>query len=226
MKNKVFYLVIGFVLWSAGALFAELNEAATGNDWVRYNKYQKKELVAYFYSQVDVDSKGYSVDDGVEILDAYISNTKELARKDKIDEKLLLQVPCKTSLKAMIRVMGPAEKDGRQGAVGAAGPAEGPTDRDISVSLGEHFDIILEVDPTTGYRWEFSEPLDNKIFKFNGALTVPGGNNSGGGTYKQQWRFEAVAEGYAVISLKYVKQGSGDSPPAKTKVYTLEVKPR
>ncbi len=85
-------------------------------------------------------------------------------------------------------------------------------DEPIDVTVGETFTISLESNPTTGYAWEFAEPLDESILESRGSeyeADQPQAVGSGG---TEHFSFEAVGEGSTTIELEYVPPGeeSGD----------------
>ena len=93
----------------------------------------------------------------------------------------------------------------------------------IQVKAGQTFTIKLQSNPTTGFGWQLSKALDNKISLVINAFIPPDSKLCGAGGH-EVWSFKAIGEGQAEISMKYVRPWEKDQPPAKTNVYTVIVK--
>ena len=90
----------------------------------------------------------------------------------------------------------------------------GPAGR-IKARVGEEFVITLDSNPTTGYRWEFTKPLDEGIVTLvDSKYEAPQTRRRGAGG-RQVWTFKAAGKGRTVISLKYIRPWEKDTPPAK-----------
>ncbi len=92
----------------------------------------------------------------------------------------------------------------------------------IKVKAGQTFTIRMESNPTTGYGWQLSKALDNKISLVTNAFIPPDSNLCGAGGH-EAWTFKAIGEGQTEISLIYVRPWEQDQL-ARTNVFTVIVK--
>jgi len=86
------------------------------------------------------------------------------------------------------------------------------------------FSIILESNPTTGYSWTFSAPLDNKVIELTDDEFIPPDNLRKGAPGKQLWTFRARREGETTISLAYVRPWEKGKPPVRAVTFDVTVK--
>ena len=92
----------------------------------------------------------------------------------------------------------------------------------IEVGVGSQFIIILESNPTTGYKWEAS--FDNSLLKlvksdYKQAEDKPGMVGVGG---KEYFTFEGLKKGSAKVTLDYKR--SWEEGSAKQIVFNVSVK--
>jgi len=92
----------------------------------------------------------------------------------------------------------------------------------IKVNSGRIFTIRMESNPTTGYGWQLSKALDNKIIMVTNAFIPPDSKLCGVGGH-EVWTFKAIGEGQSDISMKYVRPWEKNQP-ARTNVFTVIVK--
>jgi len=93
----------------------------------------------------------------------------------------------------------------------------------IEVVVGQNFSIILEANPTTGYKWELAGTLDQGVVKFIAneyKAAEPRRIGSGG---NEIWTFQAVGAGRAKITLQYVRSWERPFSPVKTSIFTIIV---
>lgn len=94
----------------------------------------------------------------------------------------------------------------------------------IKVELGKKFAIVLESNPTTGYKWDFSKPPDRSILEFSGSKYIaPESTPPAGAGGKEVWTFKAANKGTALIVLKYVRPWEKDMYPLETRTFVVEV---
>lgn len=91
----------------------------------------------------------------------------------------------------------------------------------IQVMVKMEFSIILVSNPTTGYSWSFTVPLDDKVITLTGDEFLPPDNLRKGAPGKQLWTFRAVGEGETTISLEYVRPWEKGKPPARSMTFTV-----
>jgi inhibitor of cysteine peptidase len=91
----------------------------------------------------------------------------------------------------------------------------------INVTTGRFLVITLEGNPTTGYTWEVTEPLDDLVLQQVGDIAfVPESNLIGAGGV-QIATFEVVGAGDATIKMVYHRPWETDVEPADT--FTVNV---
>lgn len=74
----------------------------------------------------------------------------------------------------------------------------------IQVKAGQNFTIKMESNPTTGYGWQLSKALDNKISLVTNAFIPPDSKLCGAGGH-EVWTFKAIEQGQVEISMNYVR---------------------
>ena len=98
-----------------------------------------------------------------------------------------------------------------------------PLDGSIEVEVGREFVIPLESNPTTGYRWQLIEPLDDGILEFVGDeyKGLEGERIGAGG--EEVFTFRALSQGTTTISLGYVRRWK-EGPPEQTRTFAVIVR--
>jgi inhibitor of cysteine peptidase len=94
----------------------------------------------------------------------------------------------------------------------------------IEAEVGKLFAITLDANPTTGYTWQFAQPLDASILKLAGSEFKRTDDKLIGSGGQQVWTFRALDQGATTISLKYVRPWEKDAPPARIVTYTVTVR--
>lgn len=92
----------------------------------------------------------------------------------------------------------------------------------IEVTAGEEFTIRLESNPSTGYSWELTTPLDDSIVQSKDSNFEQGENDAPGASGHEVLTYEAVGDGTTKISLGYLRSFDNE-PPTETKKFTVEV---
>ena len=93
----------------------------------------------------------------------------------------------------------------------------------IKVKAGQRFTIRMESNPTTGYGWQLSKALDEKVVQLVTNAYIPPESKLMGAGGHEAWTFKAIGAGATDISMQYVRPWDKDQP-AKTNVYTVIVK--
>ncbi len=89
----------------------------------------------------------------------------------------------------------------------------------IVVAPGEEFVITLDSNATTGYRWELSQPLDEKVVTLVGHEYQGSGLPVSGAGGQEHWRFKAAGPGTTEINLIYRRENQpGNFPPTTFQV--------
>jgi inhibitor of cysteine peptidase len=98
-------------------------------------------------------------------------------------------------------------------------------DKLIEVTSGQEFRIVLDANPTTGFTWQLSSPLDDTLVTLVGntydAPATPGRVGGGG---KQTWAFKAMRRGQTAIGLLYARPWEKGVDPAKKLMFTVIVR--
>ncbi|MAI66766.1 MAG: hypothetical protein CMJ26_02675 [Phycisphaerae bacterium] len=96
------------------------------------------------------------------------------------------------------------------------------SDRNIVLSLGRTFEIVLPSNPTTGYSWSL-DVHDSSVIK-NVANTfisdVSGRVGVGGST---TWTLRAIGKGETVLMFSYQRPWEEKAPPTKVVSFTISV---
>jgi inhibitor of cysteine peptidase len=83
---------------------------------------------------------------------------------------------------------------------------------EVQVSLGEVFEICLNENPTTGFRWKLESQGQPACILVKEHLSRH--NNAPGSPSIHHWNFKAVARGTSTIHLAYGRRWQKD-PPAR-----------
>lgn len=109
-------------------------------------------------------------------------------------------------------------------AAGGTRPALTDPATPIEVQAGETFHIVVDSNPSTGYRWELVGELDGNIVEFVSSgytadePVMPG---SGG---VDVWAFKAVAAGETQITLGNYPPDTNVTEPENTVTFNIVVK--
>jgi inhibitor of cysteine peptidase len=94
----------------------------------------------------------------------------------------------------------------------------------LITKIGREFSVQLESNPTTGYKWEITEPIDKKLLLFvksEYTLQKPQLTGSGG---IETWVFKALKRGHTTIKFSYARSWEKDTLPIKTKIFHIVIK--
>ena len=106
---------------------------------------------------------------------------------------------------------------------GEGGGGKVYTTSPVDVKVDDQFTISLEANPSTGYSWELTGPLDDKVVVELGSDHQAGEGTGVGVPGQQLFRFQAVGKGTATIGLQYVRPWETGVAPAKTSEFTVNV---
>ena len=99
--------------------------------------------------------------------------------------------------------------------------------RPIEVTVGQDFRIVLDANPTTGFLWKLSAPVDESVVKPLGDEYVdipPTSVPLTGAGGKHVWKFRAVGRGQTAIRLTYSRPWEKDVPALKDVTYHVNVR--
>ena len=96
----------------------------------------------------------------------------------------------------------------------------------INVSAGQNFKILLESNPTTGYKWQLARPLDRSMLKLVNSSYKAGGGNLVGSGGNELWTFKAKNPGKAKIYFEYVRPWKDEDKQEEStkKTFTVHIK--
>jgi len=94
----------------------------------------------------------------------------------------------------------------------------------IRVAVGQQFKIILESNPTTGYAWQFRQPIDSTLLTLleKQYVAKPNPNKLVGRGGHDHWLFEAAVQGTTSVSLQYLRPWDTTSVE-QTLDFTVEI---
>jgi predicted secreted protein len=93
----------------------------------------------------------------------------------------------------------------------------------FDVETGQHFDLSLESNPTTGFAWQATQSPDEKIVQLvNNQFVAPSGDLMGA-PGEEVWQFRATGAGTTTMVLEYARSWETDVPPAKRYTITFNV---
>ena len=91
----------------------------------------------------------------------------------------------------------------------------------VSVAVGERFEVTLPENPTTGFRWELKSDARPVCVPCGNTFDPPSAGIGAGGV--RRWCFEAVQAGAGTIGLVYRRSFEKDRPPAQAFQLTVRV---
>ena len=99
--------------------------------------------------------------------------------------------------------------------------------QEIEVAVGDLLVITLESNPTTGFGWQLSEPIDEDLLaliesRYEPSENVEQGMVGAGGT--EVWTFKALTTGVTRISMEYSRPWEGGEKAVQTFEVTVTIK--
>jgi inhibitor of cysteine peptidase len=93
----------------------------------------------------------------------------------------------------------------------------------INTKAGETISIILDSNPTTGYKWQLAKPADEKVLQLvSSEYRMPETQMVGAGG-KEVWTFKALSTGQTNIVFEYLRPWEKDKEPAKKATFTINI---
>jgi len=93
----------------------------------------------------------------------------------------------------------------------------------MEVVAGEVFDLTLQSNPTTGFRWDLAGPVDEAVVSLVEHRYMPPAKQIPGRGGSEVWSFRAVGPGETDIVLVYARSWEKGKPPARRMVYHIVV---
>lgn len=96
----------------------------------------------------------------------------------------------------------------------------------VEVVAGNLVTVTLGSNPTTGFRWELAEPIDERMLALIESKYVPGDESQqdkpvAGAGGNEEWTFETLAAGDVTISMAYSRPWEGGEKGVETFNLTL-----
>ena len=98
-------------------------------------------------------------------------------------------------------------------------------DKLIEVTSGQEFRIVLDANPTTGFTWQLSSPLDDTLVTVVGnSYDAPSTSGRVGAGGKQTWTFKAMRRGQTAIGLLYARPWEKGVDPEKKLMFSVIIR--
>jgi inhibitor of cysteine peptidase len=94
----------------------------------------------------------------------------------------------------------------------------------IKTQVGKNFIIVLKANATTGYQWQFAQPLDENMLKLIRLEYEQDNRELIGAGGKQVWSFKALRAGRTIICFKYVRPWEKNILPVKEESFVVVIK--
>ena len=99
--------------------------------------------------------------------------------------------------------------------------------QEVTIDAGQMLVLTLESNPTTGFRWELSEPIDENLLALIETRYEPGvvagtGLVGAGGT--EAWTFETLTVGATTITMEYSRPWDDCEKAVETFEITVVIK--
>ncbi len=100
---------------------------------------------------------------------------------------------------------------------------ENQSGRTVKLAAGEFLEIVLSENPTTGYRWHFTQAGSPVCILVQDDYQSKGERVAGqGGVHR--WKFQATQQGACKIALAYQRSWEQGAPPGRTFRLDVEVR--
>jgi inhibitor of cysteine peptidase len=93
----------------------------------------------------------------------------------------------------------------------------------VEVTKGSDLKVVLESNPTTGYKWEVKE-VDASILKQAGEAAYKADSDAVGAGGKETFTFNAVGAGQTTLKMEYRRPWETEEPAVETFAITIVVK--
>ncbi len=94
----------------------------------------------------------------------------------------------------------------------------------LEAVTGQQLTILLDSNPTTGYRWEMAQAVDSAVIRIDEFLFEPSSDGKPGSSGKEVWKFRARGRGETTLHFRYSRPWEKDTPPLKEKMVHIKVK--
>jgi inhibitor of cysteine peptidase len=96
-------------------------------------------------------------------------------------------------------------------------------EKTVDAETGQHFDISLESNPSTGYSWQVVQSPNKKVVRVLDSHFVEPSGDALGAPGTEVWQFQAVGKGTTKMVMEYSQPWEKSAPPAKRYTLTINV---
>jgi len=94
----------------------------------------------------------------------------------------------------------------------------------FDLETGQHVDVTLESNPSTGYSWQVAQSPDSKMVELvSNHFVEPSDGDMVGAPGEEVWQFKAVGAGTTTMVLEYAQAWDTETPPEKRYTLTFNV---
>jgi inhibitor of cysteine peptidase len=94
----------------------------------------------------------------------------------------------------------------------------------VEAQQGQNFTITLGSNKTTGYEWQFSQPLNKSMVQLISSKYLANKTQFVGVGGRQIWTLKALKPGKTTIYFEYVRPWEKDIPPANEASFEIVIK--
>jgi len=100
-----------------------------------------------------------------------------------------------------------------------------PTDsgKTIQCNVNSTFSIVLDSNPTTGYRWQLASSQNGALLKLIGSQYRAPETELAGAGGEEIWSFKALSVGQTTIIFEYMRPWEKGKEPIKRTVFTVHI---
>ena len=96
-------------------------------------------------------------------------------------------------------------------------------EKTVDAEIGQHFDISLESNPSTGHSWQVTQYPNKKVVRVLNSHYVEPSGDAMGAPGEEVWQFQAVGKGSTKMVMEYSQPWEKKTPPAKRYTLTINV---
>jgi inhibitor of cysteine peptidase len=101
---------------------------------------------------------------------------------------------------------------------------EGQDGSSVEARPGDRVIVVLEENPTSGYRWDFDR-LDRQLLELQGSDFVPADDSRLGGGGTRRVTLLVISTGSSHLALKLWRDWEGEGSVTRRFVVTIEARP-
>jgi predicted secreted protein len=101
---------------------------------------------------------------------------------------------------------------------------ENKKNQNINTKIKKTFEIKLESNITTGFKWVLESDYDSTIVKLQSSRYIDPNSKLMGAGGTEVWKFKSLKKGTTELTFKYLRPWEKDQKPEKEKHITVKVK--